>query len=97
MTELPHWYFVAVMNSMFVGIYVDNFINNTCHFQINDARQLPIIVPSEAMKQELWQITNASISAKKEAFSSPKKDAVEEKLSLLQRKLDILICELYKV
>jgi len=26
--------------------YVDNFVNNTQTFQINDARQIPIVVPS---------------------------------------------------
>ena len=37
MTTLPDWYFVAIINSEFISLYVDNFINNTSHFQINDA------------------------------------------------------------
>lgn len=48
MTSLPDWYFVALINSEFISLYVDNFINNTSHFQINDARQLPIIIPQKA-------------------------------------------------
>ena len=38
MTEIPDWYYVCLINSEFVSLYVDNFINNTSHFQINDAR-----------------------------------------------------------
>ena len=37
--ELPDWYFVTLTNTTFMSFYVDNFINNTSHFQINDARQ----------------------------------------------------------
>ena len=47
MTNLPDWYYVALINSEFISLYVDNFINNTSHFQINDARQLPIVIPQK--------------------------------------------------
>lgn len=43
--EIPDWYFVCLINSKFISFYVDNFINSTSHFQINDARQLPIVIP----------------------------------------------------
>ena len=28
MTELPDWYYVSLINSEFISLYVDNFINN---------------------------------------------------------------------
>lgn len=46
-TNIPDWFYVVIINSSFMSLYVDNFINNTSHFQINDARQVPIIIPSE--------------------------------------------------
>ena len=46
MTQIPDWYYVSLINSELISLYVDNFINNTSHFQINDARQLPVIVPN---------------------------------------------------
>lgn len=46
-TQIPDSHFVAIINSELISLYVDNFINNTSHFQINDARQLPIVFPSD--------------------------------------------------
>ena len=70
MTELPDWYYVSMINSEFISLYVDNFINNTSHFQINDARQLPIIIPSPRELEIFREISEVSIAAKKAIFSS---------------------------
>ena len=48
--NVPEYYIVCIINSIFMSYYVDDFVNNTQTFQINDARQLPIIIPS---KEEL--------------------------------------------
>lgn len=59
------WYFVALINSEFISLYVDNFINNTSHFQINDARQLPIIIPQKETFESLQKLVADCISLKK--------------------------------
>ena len=65
MTSLPDWYYVSLINSEFISLYVDNFINNTSHFQINDARQLPIIIPQSEMFESLQKLVADCISLKK--------------------------------
>ena len=65
MTNLPDWYYVALINSEFISLYVDNFINNTSHFQINDARQLPIIIPQKETFESLQKLVTGCISLKK--------------------------------
>ena len=67
MTTLPDWYFVALINSEFISLYVDNFINNTSHFQINDARQLPIIIPQKETFESLQKLVANCINLKKTA------------------------------
>ncbi|WP_212122128.1 hypothetical protein [Bacteroides pyogenes] len=67
MTNLPDWYYVALINSEFISLYVDNFINNTSHFQINDARQLPIIIPQKETFESLQKLVADCISLKKAA------------------------------
>ncbi|WP_336534981.1 hypothetical protein, partial [Bacteroides acidifaciens] len=67
MTNLPDWYYVALINSEFISLYVDNFINNTSHFQINDARQLPIIIPQKEAFESLQKIVADCISLKRTA------------------------------
>ena len=98
MTELPDWYYVCLINSEFISLYVDNFINNTSHFQINDARQLPIIIPSPYELEIFREISEASIAAKKAFFSSAiSTDIAEEKLNDKQSELNKAILKLYSV
>ena len=40
-------FLVCLLNSYFVFIYKKTFINNTSAFQINDARQLPVVIPTK--------------------------------------------------
>ncbi len=96
MTELPDWYYVSLINSEFISLYVDNFINNTSHFQINDARQLPIIIPAPHELEIFREISEASIAAKKAIFSSAINNA-EEKLNSKQNELDKAVLKLYSI
>lgn len=98
MTELPDWYYVSLINSEFISLYVDNFINNTSHFQINDARQLPIIIPSPHEFEIFKEISEASIVAKKASFSSTiSTDMVKEILNDKQAELDKAVLKLYSI
>ena len=98
MTELPDWYYVSLINSEFISMYVDNFINNTSHFQINDARQLPIIIPSPYELEIFRQISVVSIAAKRDIFSSAiSTNFAEEKLNGKQTELDKAVLKLYSI
>lgn len=91
MTTLPDWYFVALINSEFISLYVDDFINNTSHFQINDARQLPIIIPKKETFESLQKLVVSCISLKKTATTDD--FLMREK----QYELDRLVRLLYRV
>ena len=98
MLSLPNWYYVCLINSDLISLYVDNFINNTSHFQINDARQLPIVIPSIEKLQEFEKLFSDAEKTKKEQFAS--KITIEEaenQLLIIQKKLDKLVSELYKI
>ena len=98
MTQLPDWYFVSIINSEFISLYVDNFINNTSHFQINDARQLPIVIPNNAMFEYLKEIVSKAIYLKKDNTSTSTVNVdAEEKLSFIQKELDNIIVQLYAI
>jgi len=65
-TYLPDLLFVCLINSSFISEYVYSFINSTSHFQINDARQLPIIIPNDNQLQFLKYIQSSCIYTKRE-------------------------------
>jgi hypothetical protein len=77
-------------------MYVNDFINNTQTFQINDARQLPIIIPSKEQLVEFHRIFNDAYAIKLLQFAGEISVVrAEEKLRQIQDKLDAYILEYY--
>ena len=93
---IPDLYFVCLINSTFISEYDFNFVNNTQTFQINDARQLPIIIPTSEQLKVFEDIFNRAVSVQKEKFAGKltEKEA-EQKLDHIQKELDELVLELY--
>jgi len=88
--RIPAFYFVCLINSNFISFYVDEFINNTQTFQINDARQLPIIIPNKDTLDKFEKLFNQAVQIKK-GYSN------KVKLDYIQQEIDILVNELYAI
>ena len=88
--SLPDWYYVCLINSRLISLYVDNFINNTSHFQINDARQLPIIIPDKITLEKFEKLFKQAVQIKKEQSN-------EIALDNIQQEIDVLVNELYTI
>lgn len=86
-------FFICLINSSFVGKYVKTFINNTVSFQINDARQIPITIPSKEQLAEFESIFDTAYKAQKDKFECGIDST--EILKSLQPKLDKLVYKLY--
>ena len=56
LNETSDSYLVSLLNSSLIGGYIKVFINNTISFQINDARQIPIIIPTKKEFEELFNL-----------------------------------------
>jgi len=82
---IPDWYYVCLINTNFISLYVDNFINNTSHFQINDARQLPIIIPSSQVLSEFEKIFTDAYQIKRNA-------SVKDIDSIQARNENLVLC-----
>lgn len=96
--KLPDWYYVCLVNSRFISQYVDNFINNTSHFQINDARQLPIIHPKPSELEEFKDLFNRAMSVKNNLFNNDSTSSdYDKKLSEIQIELDQKVISLYQI
>ena len=94
--ELPDWYFVCLINSRFISEYVGTFVNSTSHFQINDARQIPIVIPSEEELSSFKKIFDEAYEIKNNQFSrNLSEDLAEKKLNTIQDELDLLVMKLY--
>jgi len=95
-TNLPDWYFVCIINSKFISEYVDHFVNSTSHFQINDARQLPIIIPTSEQLKKFESIFNLAVALQKQKFAGKiSEEEAEEKLAVIQKELDEMVEGMY--
>ena len=94
-TYLPDWYFVCLINTDLMSLYVDNFINNTSHFQINDARQTPVIIPPENHLKKLEKLFLEAHDEQILSLSQGKRDNTA--LLMIQKKIDEVVNVLYQI
>lgn len=87
--SVPEDYIITLINSTLFSYYVDNFVNNTQTFQINDARQLPIIIPTHGQASQMINIVRSAIALKIQND--------EHNLNFLQDEVDSLIMNLYNL
>ena len=91
-------YIVSICNSDFISRYTESFVNSTVIFQINDARQIPIIIPTEKELEEFEELFNLAFETKKVATDKKiLSDKSENQLLEIQKKLDTMVNELYGV
>ena len=81
-------YIITLINSTLISCYVDTFVNNTQTFQINDARQLPVIIPTKSEDDQAKSFLKTAILLKK------KTDA-NNSLHDLQKDVDVFIEKIY--
>jgi restriction endonuclease S subunit len=95
---IPDYFFICLLNSHLVATYVNYFINNTQTFGIDDARQIPIIIPSKELLKDFKEIFDGAIATKKKQSANKiSLEKAENALSILQEKLDKIVDELYQI
>ena len=94
--RIPDYYLVSIINSIMLFNYYRQFINNSVNVQINDLRQLPIIIPNEKQLSEFKFLFDEAIKVKKLQFSNQiTKEEAEEKLNPIQEQLDKMVYKFY--
>ncbi|EJF45402.1 hypothetical protein [Capnocytophaga ochracea] len=88
-----------LLNSYFIFHYKRNFINSSsAAFQINDARQISIIIPTEKELKEFEELFNWAFEIKKTITDEKiSLDNLEMQLLEIQEKLDTIVNELYSI
>ena len=85
--QCPNVYLVTLLNSNFLFSYYREFINCTVNIQINDIRQLPIVIPTKKELERIQLYFNQIINLK---VSSINKKRIE-------KHLDTIVSELYSI
>ena len=68
--NIPDFYFVILLNSNMLFDYYREFLNITVNIQINDIRQLPIIIPFQDQLKTYKVLFDEIVSIKKQEFNN---------------------------
>ena len=91
-------YFICLLNSYTIFHYKRNFVSSNSAFQINDARQLPIVIPDDKSLSEFQSLFDEAITIKKQQYAGLilNKQA-EKELDRIQKIVDEKVKYLYKI
>ncbi|MDR3287258.1 MAG: Eco57I restriction-modification methylase domain-containing protein [Prevotellaceae bacterium] len=91
-------YITCLCNADFISRYTESYVNSTVIFQINDARQIPVIIPTKEQLREFEKLFDFAFKIKKNQLSNQTAEKEEEKILLeIQKKLDTMIRKLYGI
>jgi hypothetical protein len=89
-------FITCIGNSLFISHYTELFINSTVIFQINDCKQIPIIIPNKKFYKQFALLFERAVSIKKLLiYQKLSKTKANEMLNSIQIDLDELVIHLY--
>lgn len=96
LNSTPNFYLVTLLNSELLFNYYREFINCTVNIQINDIRQLPIIIPTKEQLNICNKEFNNAVLLKKKYFMGLMQEAtVSSELSEIEQYLNKFVENLY--
>lgn len=90
-------YFVAILNSNLIFDFYREFINCSVNIQINDIRQIPIIIPTPMQMSAIKDIANQAISCRREIMDERNIDFNELRLLDIESDLDKIVESIYLI
>jgi len=91
-------YLLGILNTTFASYFANEFLNHTMHFELNDIRLFPIVIPTETQRKEIEALVDEAIEIQKKRYASEKE---EEKLQLwkelqeVQERINEEVWEIY--
>ena len=92
MAELSSKFIIGLLNSNLIFDYYREFVNCTVNIQINDIRQIPIVLPQREQLKVFELLVDKAISIKKSALEIDSKQTILTLICYLSRKRLIKLC-----
>ena len=96
--SVPNYYIITLLNSDLLFDYYREFINCTVNIQINDIRQMPIIIPTKEHLLICNNLVQNAFSIKKKIFNnSILRPDIDMELTVVDQKLRNFVDKLYNI
>lgn len=90
-------YIIALLNSNLIFDYYREFVNCTVNVQINDLRQIPIIIPNNQILNKINELIDKAIAIKKSARQSDETDSFDKSIAYIELEIDKIVEQLYLI
>ena len=98
MAELSSKFIIGLLNSNLIFDYYREFVNCTVNIQINDIRQIPIVLPQRKQLKVFELLVDKAISIKKSALEiDSEADYIDTNLLLVEKEIDKAVLSLYRI
>ena len=95
---IPNEYIATVCNSKFINKWTEMMVNSTLSFQINDARQIPIVVPSKGDLETFLTTYKIAHKIKLEQYNGNIEELeANSKLKIIEKENDLNVNKLYGI
>lgn len=96
--ELSSKFIIGLLNSNLIFDYYREFVNCTVNIQINDIRQIPIVIPQKEQLKVFESLVDKAISIKKYALEiDSETDSIDSNLLLIEDEIDHAVLSLYRI
>lgn len=98
LAELSSKFIIGLLNSNLIFDYYREFVNCTVNIQINDIRQIPIVIPQREQLKMFELLVDKAISIKKSALEIVSEtDCIDTNLLLVENEIDNAVLSLYRI
>lgn len=94
--QTPNYYFISLLNSDLLFDYYRDFLNCTVNVQINDIRQMPILIPNPKQLDDIKAVFSRLYKLKKDQYTLYSAECQSE-IDKLEMQMNVLVNELYSV
>lgn len=98
LSELSSKFIVGLLNSNLIFDYYREFVNCTVNIQINDIRQVPVIIPNKEDMVIIESLVDKAIIIKRSALETDSEtDYIDNSLLSVEQEIDNAILSLYRI
>jgi hypothetical protein len=91
-------YLLGILNSNFASYFANEFLNHTMHFELNDIRLLPIIIPTSSQQKEIETLVGSAIEIQKTRHATKNENAKSrmwQEIQEVQKRISEKLEEIY--
>lgn len=92
-------YLLGILNTTLASYFANEFLNHTMHFELNDIRLLPIIIPTPFQRKEIEALVDSAIEIQKTRYvtkDEEEKSRLWQELQGVQKRIDEKVEEIYE-